>query len=142
MFNFKIFIFQNQEQLALNYILSMIHKFPTNPKLRTVYVNLILRNPSKDKKSLHAGSKIAESVLALTHSKLLKRCVCDYFFNGFEYLRFKSLSSNSKDLSRVLALISLTKKDVNAKEQKLYAQKAIFVNPESKAAKRALELCH
>lgn len=59
--------------MAMNYILSMIHKFPVNAKLRTIYVNLVLSSPGRNPKSLVASGKIAESVLALTHSELLRR---------------------------------------------------------------------
>lgn len=51
----------------------MIHKFPTNAKLRTLYVDLLLKSPYRDERSMLISGRIAESALALTHSELLRR---------------------------------------------------------------------
>lgn len=58
----------------------MIHKFPVNPKLRTIYVNLVLQSPGKSVSSQLSSGRIAESVLALTHAELLRR------YNFLNYL--------------------------------------------------------
>lgn len=119
----------------------MIHKFPTNAKLRTLYVDLLLKSPYRDERSMLISGRIAESALALTHSELLRRWVYNIgnwwslnnnLFNPF---------SNSKELSKALALISVTKEGVDARGQRIYAQKAVFVNPENKAARKALAMC-
>lgn len=67
---------RNEHKSAINYVLSMIHKFPVNAKLRTLYVNLVLTGPKMERINLSESSgRIAESVLALTHSELLRRWV-------------------------------------------------------------------
>ena len=101
----------------------MIHKFPTHSKLRTLFVNLVVAGPKQGQPSLlhRASVRMAESVLALTHGELLK--------------------NDSRELSRALALISLTNEGVNERKQRIFAQKAMFVNPDSNAARRAMERC-
>lgn len=64
---------KNDYKSAISYILSMIHKFPVNPKLRTIYVNLTLTCPEQSTAYQMSGSRMAQSILSLNHSELLKR---------------------------------------------------------------------
>lgn len=64
---------QNEQKKAINYLLSMIHKFPVNAKLRTIFVNLVVSWRGSDISTRLASGRIAESVLSLTKNEMLQR---------------------------------------------------------------------